>query len=229
MIESELAAKCLEYVKGRPSGTASTGDSWKHIGEDFEKEEYGRKQERKDSAKATAASAGRKAPKWARRGVAEFCGRASNRAVGTLKARALVIGINAYVRDSLQNAVNDAEDVAARLEEIGFDVDLLTDNTQEEAGKVTRKDILAHRRHFETSVDENTVAVFAFMGHGVEHGGKQYFLPSEMVDDPAELDDDGIDQKYTLDRIQSKKPLVTIAFLTGVSQYSLAIHDSYCS
>jgi len=235
MIESGLAARCLEYVKGRPSGTEShlchlpetpSGDSWEHIRRDFDAEEYGKKQDRKDVKKVTAAAAGKKPPKWARRAVSEFGGSASEREVGTLKARALVIGINEYERDPLQNAVNDARDVAAKLEEIGFDVDLLTDKTQE--GKVSRGDILGHIREFEEKVDENTVAVFAFMGHGVEYGGKQYFLPSEMVDEPKQLEDDGIDQRRTLDRIQNKKPLVTLAFLDCCREHVGDVRGGSC-
>ena len=134
------------------------------------------------------------------------------RAGSPVYGRALIIGIQNYDGDQrLKNPVNDATDVRAKLVEIGFDVvALLTDDTVA-GGKVTKDAMLDAIEKFVESVDEDTVAVFAFMGHGVEENGNHYLMPQELP--TKHLKSNAISQTETLDEIDAKSPLLTMAIL----------------
>lgn len=62
------------------------------------------------------------------------------------------------------------------------------------------------------SVDENTVAVFAFIGHGQEKNGVHYLMPQELPE-PKYLQQRAIGQKETLEQIEAKAPVLTMAIL----------------
>ena len=79
-----------------------------------------------------------------------------------LKGKGFVVGIRDYDRDPLDNTVRDATAIAATLERIGFvEVKLLTDDNGADISYLGIRDAI---EDFVASVDENTAAVFAFMG-----------------------------------------------------------------
>eukprot|EP01047_Picozoa_sp_COSAG01_P003516 COSAG01_NODE_105_length_26080_cov_7.640237_9_plen_2696_part_00 len=141
-----------------------------------------------------------------------FRGSSTSRAVGdTIYARALVIGIKDYVRDPLRNTVHDASDLGARLELLGFDVKLITDDTQ--TGMVTVNLLDEAVAKFVQSVDQNTVAVFAFMGHGAELSGDHYLVPQDFGGEAKRLAREALNQQQVLRDIEAKQPLLTLAIL----------------
>lgn len=82
---------------------------------------------------------------------------------------ALVIGNASYVEGSLTNPTNDAADIAASLETLGFEVTLLLD-----------QDL----RSMESAIDtfnqqlrEGSVGAFYYAGHGVQVDGENYLIP----------------------------------------------------
>ena len=85
---------------------------------------------------------------------------------------ALVIGNGNYTGLSrLANPVNDADDIAAALETLGFTVDKLLDASQEQMdGAVIR---LKNR----LSLDHGSYGFFFYAGHGVQSGGENYLIP----------------------------------------------------
>ena len=85
---------------------------------------------------------------------------------------ALVIGNAAYEREigNLQNPVNDAEDVAAALRQLNFQVTLLPNASYEQMEKAVRAFHEQLRRH-------NGVGLFYFAGHGAELDGIGYLIP----------------------------------------------------
>jgi hypothetical protein len=91
---------------------------------------------------------------------------------GTQAKYALVIGNGNYTALSkLRNPVNDAEDVAAALSELGFNVDKVLDgdlNTMESA-IINLKYRLANSK--------NTYGFFFYAGHGVQSNGVNYLVP----------------------------------------------------
>jgi hypothetical protein len=82
---------------------------------------------------------------------------------------ALVIGNAAYQEEPLANPANDAADVAKALQELGFEVTLLTD-----------KDLRAMEdaiENFSQQLHQGGVGVFYYAGHGVQVDGENYLVP----------------------------------------------------
>ena len=89
----------------------------------------------------------------------------SGRTAGApVKGKALVMGVENYGGERrLKNTLNDANAVAQTFHEVGFDTHKYTDETAE-GGKVSYVGMVEVIQAFVDQIDENTVAVFAFMG-----------------------------------------------------------------
>ena len=82
---------------------------------------------------------------------------------------ALVVGNGGYEVGRLKNPVNDANDVAAALRDVGFTVTVETD--------ITRASLRKAIREFGNRLGEDDVGLFYFAGHGVQVEGVNYLLP----------------------------------------------------
>ncbi|MEO6301051.1 MAG: caspase family protein [Paracoccaceae bacterium] len=83
---------------------------------------------------------------------------------------ALVIGMGAYEHVvQLKNTINDADAVAAKLEDVGFKVTLATDKTQAE--------LLDIMQAFSFQAETADLALVYYAGHGVEVQGVNYLIP----------------------------------------------------
>ena len=83
---------------------------------------------------------------------------------------ALVIGMSAYVNVTpLKNTLNDANKIAAKLQEVGFSVTLATNKSQAEL-----LDIL---QTFSFQAETADLALVYYAGHGVEVQGVNYMVP----------------------------------------------------
>ena len=83
---------------------------------------------------------------------------------------ALVVGNAAYEHaPKLANPSSDAEDMAIKLEKMGFEVVLGTD--------LTMSDTRAAVRNFILKLDDADVALFYYAGHGVQVNGENYMAP----------------------------------------------------
>ena len=89
------------------------------------------------------------------------------------KRIALVIGNASYPSQSLNNPINDANDVSASLKKRGFDVTTLTD-----CSKRQMEDAIALLR---AKADKNSVALFYYAGHGIQKDGHNYLIPVDAV------------------------------------------------
>jgi len=104
---------------------------------------------------------------------------------------ALVVGNDKYTDGlrPLSNAVPDAELIARELTEAGFDVDPVPN-----AGW---KDLSAAVARFTARLKQagpDAVGLFYFAGHGVQHQGTNYLLPTDAtVEDPDDLSQTGFD------------------------------------
>lgn len=83
--------------------------------------------------------------------------------------KALVVGNSSYQVRPLKNPANDAQDVAAVLRELGFDVDLLLDASQREMEEAIRD--------FGSRLSADSVGLFYYAGHAVQHHGHNYMIP----------------------------------------------------
>ncbi|MDR1903512.1 MAG: caspase family protein [Treponema sp.] len=93
-------------------------------------------------------------------------------ALGAQQRHALVIGNSAYTAiGRLNNPANDAADIKAALENLGFQVDLVLDGTlaQMEEGVVRLKRRLSQESH--------AYGFFFYAGHGVQSQGENYLIP----------------------------------------------------
>ncbi|MBL7976868.1 MAG: SUMF1/EgtB/PvdO family nonheme iron enzyme [Bacteroidetes Order II. Incertae sedis bacterium] len=108
------------------------------------------------------------------------------------KKVALVIGNSEYKHlKGIPPAVRDAEAIAGFLREVGFHV------MQNTFGKenmpytlnMGRKEMRMLMYEFKELVREAELAFFYFSGHGVQHEGRGYLLPSDIedLDDPENL------------------------------------------
>ena len=106
---------------------------------------------------------------------------------------ALVIGNSAYTNVSrLPNPANDASDVSAALERLGFDVTRASD--------VDREGLMRALRSFSRQSAGASVAVVFYAGHGVELDGTNYLVP---VDAHLEWDADVQFEAIPLDFVLS--------------------------
>src|SRR5260370_10830461 len=92
---------------------------------------------------------------------------------------ALVIGKPKYKNSNLVlfNPKNDAEDVAASLRSLGFEVILSTD--------ASRRDFDLAMTQFARVAQYADTALFYYAGHALQHEGKNYLMPTD-----AELEDE---------------------------------------
>ena len=77
-----------------------------------------------------------------------------------VERHALVIGNANYAANPLRNPVNDARDMGARLTELGFQVELLLD--------ADLPTMLSGVIEFGKGLDDNSVGLFYFAGHGMQ-------------------------------------------------------------
>lgn len=86
------------------------------------------------------------------------------------KRVALIIGNSAYAHaPALPNPVNDAKDVAEKLQALDFHVSLAVDTTKADTDKVMRE--------FADALDGADVAIFFYAGHGLQVAGQNYLVP----------------------------------------------------
>lgn len=107
---------------------------------------------------------------------------------------ALVIGNSNYSSNPLINPVNDAVDIANRLQEIGFRL--------HGDGPLLEQDLRSLQvaiRDFTRSLNAGDLAVFYYAGHGVEYKGTNYLIPID--DEEIEFADDVPDWAYPAPRL----------------------------
>jgi len=81
---------------------------------------------------------------------------------------ALIIGNGTYEVSPLRNTENDATDMAASLEDLGFDVTLMTNCTLIE--------MIDAIRDFGEDILGGGVGLFYYSGHAVQVSGRNYFF-----------------------------------------------------
>lgn len=119
---------------------------------------------------------------------------------------ALVIGNGAYSSSPLRNPPNDAQDVAAALTDLGFDVIELTD---------------AHKGAFLNALDDFSdklrraeAGLFYFAGHGMQIRGQNYLLPVGVhVRRESDVEYEGVNANRVLAAMEEAGSSVNIMIL----------------
>ena len=119
---------------------------------------------------------------------------------------ALVIGNAAYRVDPLDNPVNDARLVAASLKQAAFDVTL--------AENLDRRALLGALRAFGERLNDNSVAVLYYAGHGLQLRDRNYLIPIDAeIRSEDEIPLAGIDLTFILARMSAAKSRINIVIL----------------
>ncbi len=107
------------------------------------------------------------------------------------KRKAILIGNNAYAKQPLANAVNDATDLSAALQRAGFTTKLLVD------ADLRTMDLAI--RDFAQGLNPGDSALFYFSGHGMNIEGENFLLP---VSFNAEMEADVRYQALSASRVR---------------------------
>jgi hypothetical protein len=119
---------------------------------------------------------------------------------------ALVIGNAAYRHDPLDNPVHDARLVAAALQQAGFDVT--------RAENLDRNGLLGALRTFGARLNDETVAVLYYAGHGLQLRDRNYLIPTDAeIRSEDEIALAGIDLSFILGRMSAARSRVNIVVL----------------
>ena len=125
-----------------------------------------------------------------------------------LRKVALVIGNATYVNASpLANSSNDAADVCTMLKTLDFDV-------------ICKLNIPSKREfkdaiyEFTGKVNENTVALFYFAGHGLQIDGVNYLIPTKAaLKTKSDIDDESLQINYLMSELEPREAALNIFLL----------------
>ncbi len=119
---------------------------------------------------------------------------------------ALVIGNSDYSIAPLANPVNDATDMAATLERLGFQVDLRLN--------LDRRGMRSAIREFGNKLKAGGVGLFYYAGHGVQVEGRNYLIPlAAEIRAADEVVDEAIDAGLVMRKMESAGNPVNIVIL----------------
>jgi formylglycine-generating enzyme required for sulfatase activity len=119
---------------------------------------------------------------------------------------ALVIGNANYKSSPLRNTVNDAQDIASTLRNLGFRVIFGTDLTSLEIDRSVRK--------FGTELKNGGVGLFYYAGHGMQVQGRNYIIPIDAdIQSEHEVRFKGVDIGVVLGEMDTAKNGMNMVFL----------------
>ena len=119
---------------------------------------------------------------------------------------ALVIGNASYKDGPLRNSVNDANDVAATLKGLGFQV-ILRINSD-------RRQMVQAVREFGSSIKRGGVGFFYYAGHGVQSRGKNFLMPvGARIEGEGDLEFEAMDANMVLAQMDEAANRVNIVVL----------------
>jgi formylglycine-generating enzyme required for sulfatase activity len=122
------------------------------------------------------------------------------------KRVALVIGNGAYLKTTLKNPVNDAQDIANKLRDLGFDVI--------ERENLHSKQIGGALRDFKSKLVPGSVALFFYAGHGLQIKGENY-LPAVDAEINSEEDvpNQSLAVRQLMELLDESKTRLNLVFL----------------
>jgi len=121
--------------------------------------------------------------------------------------RALIIGNAAYSIGNLDNPINDANDIASKLEQLDFEVTLLVDTDYSTMRK-------AISQFYANISDRNDVSVFYYAGHAMQIDSVNYLLPLDVKYDSVEaIINSTLDLNFLLNNMKRAKSRSNIVIL----------------
>jgi TonB family protein len=124
----------------------------------------------------------------------------------TGKRLALVIGNSAYPNAPLKNPVNDAQDIAAALRALGFEVISRENVNQNEMKRAIRE--------FGEKIRGAAVGLFYYAGHGVQVKGENYLVPVDAkVESEQEVEYECVKAGFVLAQMDAARDSMNIVIL----------------
>ena len=135
------------------------------------------------------------------------------------KRKAIVIGMSDYgAGRSLNNTLNDADDMAEVFTRLGFEVTLLKNNDL--------RNLNTNLSAWYESIEQIDMAVFYFAGHGIEVDGQNYLLPIDAeISSQADVKFAALNLNGVLDNIEQKGVTLKLIILDA-SRENLFIRGS---
>jgi len=120
---------------------------------------------------------------------------------------ALVMGNSNYVHaDFLPNPASDARAISQKLLHLGFDVVEGIDQSKSEMKALLRK--------FVDKLDNSSIALFYYAGHGIQHQSRNFLIPVDAnINDVHEVEFSGIDLDMILIALKNHRPRLSIGLL----------------
>lgn len=120
---------------------------------------------------------------------------------------ALIIGNGAYENvGPLRNPVNDARAMAQTLSRMGFEVLLREDRNEDQV----KQDI----REWGRRLDQNSVALFYYSGHGIQVKGENYVVPIDAaIASEEEVEYSAVNVGLVMSQMAAARSRVNIVFL----------------
>ena len=120
---------------------------------------------------------------------------------------ALVIGNSDYPSSPLRNPVNDANDIADRFRELGFEVIHYENTTYQEMENAVRE--------FGRLLDEiKGIGIFFYAGHGLQVNGRNYLMPVDAeIQDETEVKHKALDVDFVLGKMELAQNSVNLLIL----------------
>lgn len=121
---------------------------------------------------------------------------------------ALVVGNASYVNAlPLENTVNDANDICAALRKLDFEVICKTNL----ATKRAFKDAIFE---FSGKINEETVALFYYAGHGLQIDGLNYMVPTAAaMRTKGDIEDESVQVNYLMNELEGRHAALNIFLL----------------
>jgi hypothetical protein len=119
---------------------------------------------------------------------------------------ALVIGNSAYKTAPLENPLNDAEDMAATLTNLGFQVIF-----KKNADQRTMEDAI---RYFGKQLRNGGVGLFYYAGHGMQVEGRNYLIPVDArIESENDVKYEAVDAGRVLGQMEDAQSQINIVIL----------------
>ena len=119
---------------------------------------------------------------------------------------ALVVGNSKYADAPLKNPVNDAEDTAKALENLGFTVTKVLDTDRIAFQKAVEE--------FGKSIIGKQAACFYYAGHGIQVAGENFLLPvGETLNNEAEVQYKAVNAGLVLAQMEAAKCPINLVVL----------------
>lgn len=121
---------------------------------------------------------------------------------------ALVIGNTNYAKAlPLKNPGNDATDMCAALEKLGFQVICKLD-------LATKREFKDAIFAFTGKINPRSVALFYFAGHGMQVDGVNYLIPTKAeLRTKSDIEDESVQINYLMSELEARQAALNIFFL----------------